>query len=71
MKYHLMLALSAVALSACDVKVSNPPVTEKVEKNTTIVNPPAAQEKKTESETKVTKTPGGTEVEKKTETTTK
>ena len=62
-----MLAAVAVLFTACDARVENgaPPV---VEKNTTIVNPPAKEEKKTETTT-ITG-PEGT-VEKKTSETAK
>ena len=67
MKAPILLAVMAALFPACDARVNTgtPPV---VEKNTTIVNPPAKEEKKTETTTVTS--PGAT-VEKKTTETTK
>ena len=64
----LFLAAAAGLLAACDTRVDSgaPPV---VEKNTTIVNPPAKEEKKVENNTTIVNPPAAKE-EKKTETTT-
>lgn len=68
MKTPIMLAALAALFTACDARVDNgaPPV---VEKNTTIVNPPAKEEKKVENNTTIVNPPAAKE-EKKTETTT-
>jgi len=53
----------AVGIAGCDVHVHNPPDNntsveeKKVEKNTTIVNPPAKQEKKVENNTTIVNPP--------------
>lgn len=68
MKY-LALILAAAGLAACDARVEVP---APVEKNTTIVNPPAA-EKKVENKTTIINPPApaaDVSVEKKTTTTT-
>lgn len=67
MKAPIILAAVAALFTACDARVETgaPPV---VEKSTTIVNPPATGEKKTETTTVTS--PEGT-VEKKTSETTK
>ncbi len=70
MKKYLLtaLAVSTCLLAACERKETTVvnPATPKVEKSTTIVNPPAAPatEKKTESTTVIA--PGSTTTEKKT-----
>lgn len=68
MKTSIILVTVAALLTACDARVdtSAPPV---VEKNTTIVNPPAKEEKKVENNTTIVNPPAATQ-EKKTETTT-
>jgi hypothetical protein len=85
MKKYLFLAIATVCLGGCDARVNTaPPVTEK---NTTIVNPPAKEEKKVENNTTIVNpsapkeekktesttvtTPNGTQTEKKTSETTK
>ncbi len=55
MKTILSIVAVAFLCSACDVRVEKPPA-EKVEKNTTIVNP-AAPEKKTENNTTIVNPP--------------
>jgi len=55
MKYLLILTAVALLLAACDAKVSTAPPT--VEKNTTIVNPPAKEEKKVENNTTIVNPP--------------
>ena len=67
MKAPIILAAVVALFTACDVKV-NPGAPPVVEKHTTVVNPPATEEKKTETTTVTS--PGGT-VEKKTTETTK
>jgi hypothetical protein len=68
MKTVLICAGAAAFLCACDVKVNNPPAGKTEEKNTTIVNPPAKEEKKTETNTTIVNPPP--KEEKKTETNT-
>ncbi len=67
MKALIIITAIAVLFPACDARVNTdtPPV---VEKNTTIVNPPGKEEKKTETTTVTS--PGAT-VEKKTSETTR
>ncbi len=65
MKTLLILLPAALLLVACDARVSTP---APVEKHTTIVNPPAKEEKKVENNTTIVN-PSTTE-EKKTTTTT-
>lgn len=68
----LLTAITTSALfCACDVKVNNPPGEKVVEKNTTVVNPPAKEEKKVENNTTIVNpAPAAPVVEKKTETNT-
>ncbi len=68
MKAPMILAAAAALFTACDARVDSgaPPV---VEKNTTIINPPAKEEKKVENNTTIVNPPAAKE-EKKTETTT-
>ena len=54
MKYLLIPAV-ALLLAACDAKVSTAPPT--VEKDTTIINPPAKEEKKVENNTTIINPP--------------
>ncbi len=75
MKTILFLAATAVALTACDTRITTTPAGEKekvVEKNTTIVNPPAKEEKKVEHNTTIINPPQPAPAveEKKTTTTT-
>jgi hypothetical protein len=72
MKTLPFIALAALSLTSCDVKVDNadPPGTtvvapgeKKTEHNTTVVNPPA--EKKVENNTTIIKPPAEKTVEKK------
>ncbi len=66
----LLTAIATTALfCACDVKV-NPPADKVVEKNTTIVNPAAKEEKKVENNTTIVNPAPAPAVEKKTETNT-
>jgi hypothetical protein len=75
MKNILTLLAVSTLLTACDVKVQNPPsggdttivnppAEKKVENNTTVINPPKAETKK-ETSTSVT-SPGGSVTEKTT-----
>jgi hypothetical protein len=69
MKKLAIVITSALTLFGCDARVSTaPPV---VEKNTTVVNPPAKEEKKVETNTTVVNPPAGTTTEKKETTVTK
>lgn len=73
MKTLPFIALAALSLTSCDVKVDNSdppskttvvtPGDKKVEHNTTVVNPPK-EEKKVENNTTIVNPPGKT-VEKK------
>ena len=65
MKTPFILAALGALLAACD-NSGTPPV---VEKNTTVINPPAKEEKKVENNTTIVNPPAAKE-EKKTETTT-
>ena len=65
---HLAILVAAVGLAACDARVEVP---APVEKNTTVVNPPAGE--KVENKTTIVNPPapaGDVTVEKKTTTTT-
>ena len=64
MKLHYLLFAGAALLVACDVKVSNPPSggdttivnpPAKEEKNTTIINPPATKTESTTTTTEIKK----------------
>lgn len=55
MKYLILPVAAAVLFAGCDARINTaPPV---VEKNTTIVNPPAAEEKKVENNTTIVNPP--------------
>lgn len=70
MKRFIILATAALAFAACNPRVSTGPAEKEVEKNTTVINPPAGAEKKVEKDTTVVHPPGGPAIEeKKTETT--
>lgn len=73
MKKHIILALTTALLAACDTHVSTPPAEKVIEKNTTIINPPAKEEKKVENNTTIVNPPASptTEETKTTTTTTK
>ena len=69
MKSLLILCIAAFALVACDARVATPP--QVIEKNTTIINPPAKEEKKVENNTTIINPgPAPATEEKKTTTTT-
>jgi hypothetical protein len=70
MKATLLLAAVPILFCACDVKVNNPPAEKKVEKETTIINPPAKEEKKVENNTTIVNPPPAPKEEKKIETNT-
>jgi hypothetical protein len=71
MKSIIILATAAFALAACDARVSSPTPERVVEKNTTIVNPPAKEEEKVENNTTIINpAPAPVTEEKKTTTTT-
>ncbi len=55
MKYLLLPATIALLFAACDARTT--PATPVVEKNTTIVNPPAKEEKKVENNTTIINPP--------------
>ena len=55
MKYLLLPIAAALLFGACDAKVSTAP--PNVEKNTTIINPPAKEEKKVENNTTIINPP--------------
>ena len=66
MKYLILPAMGALLFAGCDARVSPaPPV---VEKNTTVINPPAKEEKKVENNTTIINPPP--KEEKKVETNT-
>jgi len=68
MKSLVLLLPAALLFVACDARVSTP---TPVEKNTTIINPPAKEEKKVENNTTIVNPPQpATTEEKKTTTTT-
>jgi hypothetical protein len=70
-KRNITLGFAVVLLGACDARVSTTPPEKVIEKNTTIVNPPAKDEKKVESNTTIINPPAAsTKEEKKTTTTT-
>jgi hypothetical protein len=56
MKPTLFIVAAIAAAGGCDVHVHNPPE-NKVEKNTTVVNPPATEEKKVEKNTTIVNPP--------------
>ena len=66
MKYLIIPAAVSLLFVACDARVSQAPPA--VEKNTTIVNPPAKEEKKVENNTTIINPPA--KEEKKVETNT-
>lgn len=55
MKYILLPITGALLLAACDARVT--PATPVVERNTTVVNPPAKEEKKVENNTTIVNPP--------------
>jgi len=71
MKPFLITAALAFLLTSCDSRVSVTPPDKVIEKNTTIINPPAKEEKKVEHNTTIINPPApATTEEKKTTTTT-
>ena len=72
MKNLLLIPAAVLVLSACDARVT-PASSEPekvVEKNTTVVNPPAKEEKKVENNTTIVNPPADAHVEEKKKTTT-
>ena len=65
MKSLVILVAAASLLAACDSRVSTPSPDKVIEKETTIVNPPAKEEKKVENNTTIVN-PTPTTEEKKT-----
>jgi len=61
MKSLLLIPVAALLLSACDARVTPTPngPDKVIEKNTTVVNPPATTEKKVENNTTIVNPPSG------------
>ena len=57
MKPIIIIAAAAGFLVACDPRVITAPPEKVVEKNTTIINPPAKEEKKVENNTTIINPP--------------
>ena len=57
MKSIIVLSAGAFLLAACDSRVNTTPAEKVVEKNTTIINPPAKEEKKVENNTTIINPP--------------
>jgi hypothetical protein len=71
MKALIIPVAAAFLFVACDARVSTPAPEKVIEKNTTIINPPAKEEKKVETNTTIINPPAAaTTEEKKTTTTT-
>ena len=73
MQKYIILALTVVLITACDTRVSTSPPEKVIEKNTTVINPPAKEEKKVENNTTIINpsAPARSEESKTTTTTTK
>ena len=72
MKNILLIPAAMLVLSACDARVT-PAASQPdkvIEKNTTVVNPPAKEEKKVENNTTIVNPPAAHAVEEKKTTTT-
>jgi len=70
MKTHIILVAIAASLVACDARISTATPERVVEKNTTVITPPAKEETRVEKNTVIVNPPGATTEEKKTTTTT-